>query len=228
MRCLRTLVHRPDPGFPYGAYTAWRLAAPVARGLGRWWVDFERAGAALPAGPVVVAANHFSHVDPVVVGMAIDRPVRFLAVDELFGRSRFFDGLTHWLGAIPMSRTRAPLGALRTALAELAVGGTVGLFPEGVRVWVWGEKTPKRGAAWLARRAGVPLVPVAIAGTDRVMGRDGHGIKRAPVRVVVCDPIRPADYAAADDPLRAMTAEWHRRVDAALQETYREWGTRPG
>jgi len=83
----------------------------------------------------------------------------------------------------------------------------------------WGEAAPKRGAAWLARRAGVPLVPIAIAGTEKVMGRGAHRIRRAPVRVVVCEPIRPADYAAEEDPLGVMTAEWHRRVDAALRET---------
>jgi 1-acyl-sn-glycerol-3-phosphate acyltransferase len=206
------LAHRPDPGLPYGAYTAWQLATPVARGLGRWWIDYRQRGPRLPVGPVVVAANHFSHLDPVVVGMATGRPVRFLAVDELFGRSRFFDGLTHWLGAIPMSRTRAPLGALRTALAELAAGGTVGLFPEGVRVYAWGERPPKRGAAWLARRAGVPLVPIAIHGTDRVLGRDGRGIRRSPVRVTVCGSIAPREHASAAE----MMEEWRRRVDAAL------------
>ena len=189
------------------------MARPLARGLGRWWVDYQRIGPALPPGPVVVAANHYSDVDPVVLGMAADRPIRFLAVDELFGRSRFFDGLTHWLGAIPMSRTRAPLGALRTALAELAAGGTVGVFPEGARVWHWGEAVPKRGAAWLARRAAVPLVPIAIAGTDSVMPRGTHRIKRAPVRVVVCEAIDPGEYSSPGE----MTEEWRQRIDQALQ-----------
>jgi 1-acyl-sn-glycerol-3-phosphate acyltransferase len=176
-------------------------------------VDYQRTGPALPPGPVVVAANHYSDVDPVVLGMAADRPIRFLAVDELFGRSRFFDRLTHWLGAIPMSRTRAPLGALRTALAELAAGGTVGVFPEGARVWNWGEAVPKRGAAWLARRAGVPLIPIAIAGTERVMPRGTHKIKRAPVRVVVCEAIDPREYGSPGE----MTEEWRQRIDRALQ-----------
>ena len=217
------MAHRPDPGFPRGALTAWRLAIPIARGLGRWWVDFERRGPALPPGPVVVAANHFSNVDPVVVGMTTDRPIRFLAVDELFGNSSSFDALTHWLGAIPLSRTRAPLGALRLALAELAAGGSVGVFPEGVRVWAWGETAPRRGAAWLARRAGVPLVPVMVAGTDQVMGRGGHRIARSRVTAVVCEPILSADYAAYPDPLGAMTEEWRRRVGDALAGVYRDW-----
>lgn len=195
----------------------------MARGLAQWWVGYERRGVAVPDGPVVVAANHYAHVDPVVVSMTVGRPVRYLAVDELFGASRFFDGLTHWLGAIPVSRTRAPLGALRSALAELDAGGTVGLFPEGVRVWVWGETPSRRGAAWLARRAGVPLVPVAVAGTDQVMGRGGHGISRAKVAAVVCAPILPGDHRDDADPLTAMTREWERRVGGALAEVYRDW-----
>lgn len=195
----------------------------MARGLGRWWVDFERRGPALPSGPVVVAANHFSNVDPVVVGMTTGRPMRFLAVDELFGNSAAFDALTHWLGAIPLSRTRAPLGALRLALAELAAGGSVGVFPEGVRVWVWGEIQPRRGAAWLARRAGVPLVPVMVAGTDQVMGRGGHRLSRSRVTAVVCEPILPEDHADDADPLGAMTEEWRQRVGAELERTYGEW-----
>jgi 1-acyl-sn-glycerol-3-phosphate acyltransferase len=172
----------------------------------------------------VVAANHFSNVDPVVVSMTVQRPIRYLAVDELYGRSAFFDRLTLWLGAIPMSRTRAPLGALRTALAELRAGGTVGVFPEGVRVWNWGEVEPKRGGAWLSRRTGVPLVPVALWGTDLVMGRGGTRIARAPVTGVRCAPIFPGDHDDASDPLRSMTEEWKRRVDEGIREAKRMRG----
>ena len=129
----------------------------------------------------MVAANHFSHLDPVIVAVATGRPIRYLAVDELFGRSAFFDRLTLWLGAIPLPRTRLPLGALRLALAELAAGGTVGVYPEGMRVWAWGEVVPKSGAAWLARRAGVPLLPVAVAGSEEAMGRGTTRVSRRPI-----------------------------------------------
>jgi 1-acyl-sn-glycerol-3-phosphate acyltransferase len=174
----------------------------------------------VPPGPLVVAANHFSHLDPVMVGLAVDRPIRYLAVDELYGRSGFFDRLTLWLGTIPLPRSAPPLGALRLALAELAAGGTVGLYPEGMRVWVWGEAVPKRGAAWLARRAGVPLLPVAVAGSEEALGRGTTRVSRQAIRVVVCEPIFPADHAGAADPLGSMTAEWRRRVDEALRRAY--------
>jgi 1-acyl-sn-glycerol-3-phosphate acyltransferase len=196
--------------------TAWRGATPFARRLFRFWFRLELSGGSLPPGPVVVAANHYSHLDPVVVGIAVRRPVRFLAVDELFGRSRFFDGLTTWLGAIPMTRTKIPLGPMRTALAELASGGSVGLFPEGVRVWHWGEQRPKRGAAWLARRAGVPLVPVAIQGSDVAMGRGTGRILRSPMRAEVGAALDPERFAGEPDPVGALTEAWRSEVDRML------------
>lgn len=190
--------------------------------LGRYFPLTCDGGERVPPGPLVVAANHFSHLDPVIVTVATGRPIRYLAVDELYGHSAFFDGLTLWLGAIPMPRTRLPVGALRLALAELGAGGTVGLYPEGMRVWVWGEAEPKRGAAWLARRAGVPLLPVAVAGSEQAMGRGTARISRRPIHAAVCDPIHPADFAGAADPVGEMTAEWKRRVGAALRLAYGE------
>lgn len=195
---------------------AWRIAKPVVHLLGRWWLPYSRHGVDVPAGPVVIAANHFSHLDPVIVGLAVDRPLRFLAVDELYGNSRIFDRLTLFLGAIPMTRTRVPFGPLKLALAELGAGRTIGVFPEGVRVWGWGERPPKRGGAWLARRAGVPLVPIAIEGTDLAMGRSASRISRTPVVATVCDAIHPADHEHAPDPLASIMAEWVARIDAAL------------
>ena len=161
-----------------------------------------------------------SHLDPVAVSLTVGRPVRYLALDELYGNYRFFDWLTLWLGAIPMSRTRPPVGALRTALAELAAGGVVGMFPEGYRVWVWGEAPPKRGAAWLAHRAEVPLLPVAIAGTDQALGRGARRISRKPVTGVVCEAIHPDEFVDVEDPVGAITEEWARRVGEALKLAY--------
>ena len=204
-----------------------RATFPLLRLVGKRYfpVSWE-GGEEVPTGPLVVAANHFSHLDPVVVALAVGRPIRYLALDELFGRSRLFDGLTLWLGAIPLPRTRAPLGALRVALAELAAGGTVGVYPEGMRVWTWGEEEPRRGAAWLALRAGVPLLPVAIDGSDQAMGRGTMRIGRRPIHVTVCSPIFPTDFRTASDPLGAAMTEWKRRVGAAIRG--RRSGCPPG
>jgi 1-acyl-sn-glycerol-3-phosphate acyltransferase len=173
----------------------------------------------VPDGPVVVAANHFSHLDPVIVSLGVGRPIRFLAVDELYGNSRLFDRLILWLGTIPLTRVRIPLGALRTAMAELEAGGVVGLFPEGVRVWTWGEvDRPKRGAAWLARRTGASLLPVAVTGTDQAMGRGTARISPRPVFVTVCEPLLPSDFDDRPDPEGAMMEAWRERIDEALRD----------
>jgi len=216
------LFEHPGAGFPPTGELGWKVGRVLSRFLFEPFFPVTVDGVDPPAtGPLVVAANHYSHLDPVLVGIAVGRTTRYLAVDELYGRSAFFDNLTLWLGAIPMTRTRAPLGALRTALAHLESGGAVGLFPEGVRVWTWGEiDPPKRGAAWLARRVGAPLLPMAIAGSDQALGRGTTRVARRPIHVEVCEPLLPEDFDDEPDPLAAMMEEWRKRVDAALRRAY--------
>jgi 1-acyl-sn-glycerol-3-phosphate acyltransferase len=113
----------------------------------------------------VLAGNHPSAIDPVIVGGVYGRPILFLAVDELYGTHRMLDFALRAFGALKVKRQGVPLRAMRTALGYLGSGGVVGVFPEGTRVPVWGTGNPKPGAAWLAVRAGVPLVPVALLGT---------------------------------------------------------------
>ena len=201
------------PGFPYAAHNLWVGADRIVqRALPRLW-DFAVYGAnPFDRGPLVIAANHFSHLDPFVAAVAAGRPTRFLGVDELFGRSRFFDGLTYYLGVIPMPRGTVPLQAMRTATTHLAEGGAVALFPEGRRVSEWGESPPKQGAAWLAIRIGCPLVPMALWGTGEAMGLDDLKIRRHPVRVAIGSPLYPADFAGRAE----MTAAWYEWMDRTL------------
>ncbi len=219
---MRFLEEHAGPGFPPTGELGWNFGRSLAGFLFSRFFPLTVGGVEAPqTGPLVVAANHYSHLDPVLVGVGVRRPTRYLAVDELYGRSAFFDNLTMWLGAIPMTRTRIPLGALRTALSCLEAGGAVGLFPEGVRVWTWGEvDPPKRGAAWLARRVGAPLLPLAIAGSDQVLGRGTTKVARRPMHVEVCEPILPEDFEDAADPLGEMMEEWHKRVETALRRAY--------
>ena len=161
---------------------------------------------------VVIAANHFSHVDPFVAAVAAGRPTRFLGVDELFGRSRFFDGLTYYLGVIPMPRGTVPLQSMRTALNHLGTGGGVTLFPEGRRVSEWGESPPKQGAAWLAMRVKCPLIPMALWGTGEAMGLDDLKLRRHPIRVAIGAPLYPAQFSDR----AVMTNAWYEWMDDAL------------
>ncbi len=164
----------------------------------------------------MLTANHLSLIDPVLVTLAARRNVRYLALDELFGRSRLFDRVTLYFGAISMSRTHPPLGALREGLAHLAAGGLLGVFPEGRRVAAWGEVEPKRGAAWLAMATNAPLVPVAIHGSDRAMGVEHRELRPVPLRIWIEPPLQPGSYLDRVDPLAAMMADWEQAIDARL------------
>ncbi len=185
----------------------WQICRPPARVLAAGFPYSAVERCSPPAGPYVAAANHLSHLDPPIAGLALRRPVRFLALDELWGHSMILDRIFGLFGAIPMPREgRPPVGAMREALRILATGEIVCVFPEGRRVRRWGDAPLARGAAWLAVQAGVPVVPVAISGTQHAMPLDSMRIRRAPIRVVVGCPIDPGGFVGCPDPVGALTA----------------------
>lgn len=203
------LLH--DQPMPHFGRFLWSAGPVMVRAVGRvaFSMRIELQGE-IPPPPFVLAANHFSHLDPVVIGASVGNPIRYLAVDELFGNSRIFDRLLGWVGVIPISRSRVPIRTLRVALARLEAGEIVGVFPEGTRVSHWGDLSPKRGAAWLAVRAQVPLLPVAVVGTDRAFGLD-NSWHSAPIRVVVGRPLSPHPEDAS-----ALTSKWKSWVTEQL------------
>ena len=184
----------------------WVLCWLPARLLAIWFPYSSVQRCATPVGAYVAVINHLSHLDPPVAGLAIRRPVRFLALDELWGNSAILDRILDAFEAIPFPREgRYPIGALKQAVRHLESGGIIGVFPEGRRVRTWGDAPVTRGAAWLAVKADVPLVPVAIWGTQHAMPFDTMRLRRAPVRVVVGCPIEPAQFAECADRVQALT-----------------------
>ncbi len=122
------------------------------------------------AGPVVVAANHVSYLDPIVLGCALPRQVFFMAKKELF-RYPLLGPLLRRLGAFPVDRERADRQAVRKALEILKEGRVLGIFPEGRRSRTGEILPPYAGAAYFAARAGVPVCPVALEGTTKLFGK---------------------------------------------------------
>ncbi|NLN19757.1 MAG: 1-acyl-sn-glycerol-3-phosphate acyltransferase [Firmicutes bacterium] len=132
-------------------------------------------------GPFVLAANHVSYIDPVVLGVACPRPIHFMAKAELF-RIPVLGFLIRELGAFPVQRGAADRSAIRRALRILNDGGVVGVFPEGTRNRRGEVLNPQGGAALIALKAGVPVLPAAIWGTANI---DGPLHLPKPVRVGV-------------------------------------------
>ncbi len=132
------------------------------------------------AGGMVVVSNHTSYWDPVVVGCALKRQVYFMAKAELFAIP-LLGPVIRALGAFPVKRQSTDRQAVKTALNLLARGELVGIFPEGTRSHSGELLKPHVGAAVLACKAGVPLLPVALKGTRGIFGR---------VEVFVGEPIK--------------------------------------
>lgn len=137
----------------------------------------------LPAvGGVIVAANHISNFDPPVLGCALPdaRRIRFMAKIELF-RNPVVRRVVTALGAFPVRRGMADRTAIRTALDLLAQGEVVGIFPEGTRSKTGLLGRPEAGLGMIAVKAGVPVVPAALTGTNKLF-TDGRLLPRFTVR----------------------------------------------
>lgn len=198
---------------------AWKGTLAVGGPLLRLGFRLEGEVPALPEGPVVVAANHFSFVDPVMVGFSLRRPVRYLAVAALFDRHPAFTRLISAYGAVPLRNEGVPLRAMRLALSHLEGGGTVGIFPEGRRVSDWGDQPGRRGAAWLAARTGAPVVPVFIHGSQWTLSHRQPKFKVVPVGLRFGEPIHPRDYGIDAMAQWTMTAEWERQMTALAADS---------
>lgn len=117
-------------------------------------------------GGVLICANHISLLDPPVIATAIPRQLHYMAKEELF-RIWGFGRLIRNLNAFPVRRGTADRTAIRTALGLLIAGEVVGMFPEGTRSKTGILGNPEPGVSLIAARAGVPIVPAAITGTNQ-------------------------------------------------------------
>ena len=176
----------------------------------RWTIEGEHN---IPtAGPVVLASNHVSYLDPLTLAFVADRRgrhVRYLAKAELFDKP-VLGSLLRAAHQIPVRRGRAEsAGALDMAVDALAGGECVGVFPEGTISEDLEPMMAKSGTARLARRAGVAITPVGLWGTHRILtkGRRPHWQWRIEQTAVVGTPIvAPPDEHVKETTDRLMIA----------------------
>ncbi|HZS88476.1 MAG TPA: lysophospholipid acyltransferase family protein [Chloroflexota bacterium] len=122
------------------------------------------------SGGVLLVSNHLTNLDPLIIGMCFKRELHFMAKTELFKNPLLARVITA-LNAFPVRRGEPDRGALRQAEALLHGGRVVAIFPEGHRSRHNGVQESRGGIALLARRAGVPILPVAITGTQHLRPR---------------------------------------------------------
>jgi 1-acyl-sn-glycerol-3-phosphate acyltransferase len=195
------------------------IVIPALFGRRTRWVGKEH----LPEGGFVLASNHVSNLDPFLLALPLwpDRYIRYMAKAELF--NRWLGWAMRAIGTFPVRRGEADADAMRTAFQLLREGEIIGMFPEGTRARKGLRKKhiPKAhaGTARIALTAGVPLVPAAIAGTDRLLSRGRISIAFGP-------PIEVADLEGL--PRREAAAVATERLMAAISSLAGEIAARDG
>lgn len=119
------------------------------------------------SGPVMVVSNHLHNADPIVLSIVLPRPVHFMAKKETFANP-IISAIIRRVGAFPIDRGKADRGAIKRAEQTLDQGIPVLMFPEGTRSRSLVLQPAHRGAALIAQRRDVPIVPIAITGTERL------------------------------------------------------------
>jgi 1-acyl-sn-glycerol-3-phosphate acyltransferase len=142
-------------------------------------------------GPLLIVSNHVGAVDPAIIGAWTPRPVWFMAKAELFTGA--FAWLMRAYHAFPVVRHSPDRTALRRAFGLLKQGSAVVLFPEGHRSETARLLRAEPGAGFVARRSGAPVVPMAITGTQHVLGRHAIIPRRAEVAMTFGEPFQLPD-----------------------------------
>lgn len=156
-------------------------------------------------GPLIVVANHASDFDPPIVSNCVRRPVSYMAKEELF-RVPVLGSAIRLYGAYPVKRGSADRSAIRAALAQLEQGWAVGVFLQGTRTPDARIPSPKLGAAMLAAKAQVPLLPVSLWGTQAIIPKGSKFPKPVPVTVRIGTPITPPTTTKREE-LEAITQQ---------------------
>jgi 1-acyl-sn-glycerol-3-phosphate acyltransferase len=174
-------------------------------------------------GGAVLASNHVSYLDFIFCGFAAlpsKRKVRFMAKQEVFAH-RLSGPLMRSMHHIPVDRDFG-LSSYKAALEALKAGEVVGVFPEATISVSFTLKETKSGASRLAAAAGVPLIPMAVWGGQRLWtkGRPRTLTRRhVPISILVGEPMHPTRRDAHE----TVSAEMRRRMSALLERAQREY-----
>jgi 1-acyl-sn-glycerol-3-phosphate acyltransferase len=139
-------------------------------------------------GGVIVAANHFSYLDPPVIGVALKRQASFIAKEGLFKIPIIGRGIKAF--SFPVKRDRPQPSTIKEAVSRLKQGGVIVLFPEGGRSANGSFLDAKRGVGMIAAMSSAPVVPALIEGTDRAFPVGAKIFRPAKISVVFGTPLK--------------------------------------
>lgn len=173
----------------------------------------EGRGHEPPAGPLIVAGNHASAIDPPLVGCVLRRRAAYMAKEELFS----IPVLGAWLrsvGVFPVRRGTADRGAIRRSLEVLEEGDVLVMFPEGTRSEDGRLREAEPGAALIALRTGAPVLPVAVIGSHKILPKNARWPRFTRVIVRIGPPLPVPRIAGRLE--HGVLEEWGRRIMAAI------------
>lgn len=163
------------------------------------------------SGPVILASNHASFIDPPLVGSAVTRPLSYLARDTLF-RFPVLGALLRSWNAVPVDREGGGAAGLRQILDALQAGNAIIIFPEGTRTRDGHLQPARAGIGLMVLKSSAPVVPVRVFGTYEAYGRHLRFPRPRPVAVKYGPPLDFAD----------LRAEARTCPKARLREIYQE------
>jgi 1-acyl-sn-glycerol-3-phosphate acyltransferase len=182
-----------------------RVVSPIARMVYRPTVEGLEN---IPGtGPVILASNHLSFVDSMIIPIVVPRRVYFLAKAEYFEGTGLRGALSRWfftgMGNIPVRRGqgRSARDSLDTVIQVLKDGEAFGIYPEGTRSLDGMLHRGRTGVARIALESGAPVVPIGLVGTDKVMAVGRKLPKIVPMTVRFGKPLDFSRYAGMQDSL---------------------------
>ncbi|MBN1582943.1 MAG: 1-acyl-sn-glycerol-3-phosphate acyltransferase [Anaerolineae bacterium] len=179
-----------------------------------------------PTGPFVLAANHVSALDSVILDALLPRYPYFMAKSELF-KHPLAAWFLRYAGAFPVERKGGDEWAIHHALHVLESGQVLGIYPEGTRSRKKGSLgKAKTGAVRIALQKNVPIVPVAISGTDMLLKQSWNLLRPPPVSVRIGEPFdivsRITEFPPSQETIRNLTEELMLRIAKMLPQD--RWG----
>lgn len=147
-----------------------------------------------PRNSVIIASNHLSNLDPMLLGLASGRRLSYVAKESLF-KNKIFSFFLYQVGAFPIRRDYGDVSAIKEALRRLKKGGRIVVFPEGTRKSQDGPRKIQPGVGLLAVKGGATVIPAFIRNSDKILAPGATFIKPGGVTVTFGKPIQ---YSSSD------------------------------